>query len=294
MPERERCHYTLKWDEAERQEVRRHNARLWARVKREHGSVRVLDIPGFRECIEEMHGAGYSTTDISAVFGFTRERGRQVVRAAGLSATKGAKLRFWSDKKNRFVTTKARPADLLREASKLRAAARRREGRRRREARRPALAARVRELAEQLGRPPKVREVVEATGLTIPTIAWIWGRPLRGGLGGYTEALDRLYDAAGVEGRRGPGRGGGRTPDRAARRKDQVAKVRELAERLDRPPRMVEVSRATGLAYGTIAADWGKDEVVGYTEALDRLYDAAGVLPRPGTGRPPPDHSEAE
>ncbi len=93
----------------EREEIRKHNKKLWEKWKEENGfdhNTPLRDIPGFLDSIERMHLSGYGFTDIGLDYGRSHQRISKIWIKYGLRRNPygvETMLRDWSDAGNRFI-----------------------------------------------------------------------------------------------------------------------------------------------------------------------------------------------
>lgn len=184
----------LSWDAADRDAVRRFHSPLFRRWKARRDAWSIVDIPGFVESLQALHDYGYSLTDIACTWGVTRERVRQWFEKYGLERhEEAASVRVWDDDLACFYPV-SHPEYQRRRAAAIQ--------RHRKHAKIAADIALVRRLAKKMGRPPAVADLTEevygdrnvpASGIAA---RWGWGRNADCT---YAEAMDRLYDAAGIE-----------------------------------------------------------------------------------------------
>jgi len=136
------------------------------------------------------------------MFGMTRERVRQhfVVHNLNRREESGALYRVWSDEEDRFVTTSVKNLNsrLIKE--------RRNKKEERREEIRQLHVKTLQRLEKERGKTPTISALGEALGYkrvsaTAASIVHYWGYSDQEGGCSPQEAMDNLYNAAGIEGR---------------------------------------------------------------------------------------------
>lgn len=254
--------------------VQAFHAPLFKRWKKRHGLTWGLTKDrDFRESLQRLHDYGYSMTDISAMWGVSRERARQWFEEMGLERHDDhASVRVWDDELELFLP-------VTKEEYEKRAAAARRANRI--HAALMADVAMVQEVAAELGRTPILADLAEYMygDRRYPIAAahrWGYGSDCN-----YTEAMDRLYDAAGLE-KPSSGEAQRRRDDNNRRlysRQEVVDTLRQISN--GKPAGKMELCRALDrysgpkVAYNCVAHLFGRREGLTYAEAWDRLYQEA-------------------
>lgn len=98
------------WEVDERHSVRYYHAKYWGRWKArmfdQYNIFSVGDIPGMKTSLQSLYDQGYSVSDISAMFGVSRERARQWFKKFKIKKDPnrhGSLVRVWSDELNHFT-----------------------------------------------------------------------------------------------------------------------------------------------------------------------------------------------
>lgn len=158
---------------------------------------RIADSPHFRRSLHELlHTHGYSATEVAEWLGLSRHRMAQLMAECGIPRTGNrTKWRYWNGE--RFVAhPKKTPPGARAAARNLRRAERQR---RVYAARRERAIGEIRELADRLGGPPFLIEVLEVHGLAhneAPVLAHRMGHDRSGKV---SEFFDDVWRDAGYE-----------------------------------------------------------------------------------------------
>lgn len=174
----------------------------WERIKRQTGRHSVSDIPGFRSSLVSLLEQGYCCTEMSIMFGVTRERMRQWQKRLGIRelqvSKRGPTRRVWDDATGRFRPISI--GDYQRLARQRTEIARRKHIRERRsEVRRTHIRFIVSFNAKH-GVGPRLHDLEREFNQPWPAISQYWrilrnGKPNRS----YSEIHAVMFRAAGVE-----------------------------------------------------------------------------------------------
>lgn len=188
-------------DRADANEVRSYHKPLFQRWKRRQGfkmggTMRLDEATDLIPSVQALYDYGYSQSDIAVMFGVTRECVRQwferydLERYDGSESGSGSLARLWDDEAMCFLPVS--DDELVTKVRK----AKKRARRERLHRKRAAHVAVLKQLAEQLGRVPTLKETVKAIGYGSWTgfARTYWGVKTHGS---YSRAADRLYRAAG-------------------------------------------------------------------------------------------------
>lgn len=152
--------------------------------------------PDFPQHLQRLHDYGYAITDIGVMWGVSVERVRQWFKQYGLIRyDEGASLRIWDDDLELFLPVSRgeyhRRRKDAQHANRVHAAL-------------MEDVRLVRRLAGGLGKPPLLSDLAEVVygdrrmPVAGPAYRWGWANANSAGDCSYAEAMDRLYDAAGM------------------------------------------------------------------------------------------------
>lgn len=228
---------------------------------------------------------GATCEEIGQEYGITRERARQLIQRAGVTAEMLEDRPLFTSKKKVDVRGVLQQLD----AKAAKSAAYHAKVHDRRHLARAARVAQLKALAVELGRTPTMTELAASQGflknstcvLTGPFATWTYGRRKTP----YGVRSARLYRAAGLPAPQVGGAGHLRQIDWKAERRAIVRVARQMAAVVGGRPPVSAIAALTRFwkrgGHGVTIAftSYGGNSRTSYRDAARRLYRAAGILP---------------